>query len=119
MRCSREIFRSSRSSQLLFSGQKQAPTRRLALAFLKSHWDEVVAKMPIGGGFDFGASLPNVGTGYCDAASRDELKNFFAPRVGKFVGAPRALDQIIEGIDLCIANKAAQGPAVAAFLAKY
>jgi len=107
-------------SRLLSNGQQQAATRGLALAFLKSHWDEVVAKMPTGGGFDFGSTLPSaVGASYCDAASRDELKSFFAPRVGKFTGAPRALDQVIEGIDLCIANKAAQGPGVAAFLAKY
>jgi cytosol alanyl aminopeptidase len=104
---------------LMFSGQQQAATRGLALQFLKSHWDAVVAKMPTGGGFDFGASLPGVGRSYCDAASRDELKSYFAPRVDKFVGAPRALDQVIETIDLCIANKAAQGPGVAAFLAKY
>ena len=59
------------------------------------------------------------GAAYCDAASRDELKNYFAPKVDKFVGAPRALDQTIEGIDLCIANKAAQAASVAGFLGKY
>jgi hypothetical protein len=35
------------------------------------------------------------------------------------MGASRALDQTIEGIDLCTADKAAQEPGVAAFLAKY
>jgi alanyl aminopeptidase len=104
---------------LLFNGQQQAVTRKLPLNFLKTNWDQIVSKMPTGGGFDFGSVLPNVGTSYCDASSRDELKTFFAPRVEKFVGAPRALDQVLEGIDLCIANKAAQTPSVAAFLAKY
>lgn len=104
---------------LLFNGQQQAATRKLPLEFLKTHWDDVVAKMPTGGGFDFGSVLPNVGRGYCDTASRDELKGFFAPRVGKFVGAQHTLDETIEAIDLCIANTAAQGPGVAAFLAKY
>ncbi len=51
--------------------------------------------------------------------SRDYLKSFLDPRVSRFVGAPRVLDQILETIDICIANKAAQTPAVAAFLAKY
>ena len=104
---------------LLFGGQGEEATRKLAFEFLKSHWDQVVAKMPSGGGFDFGAVLPRVGDSWCDARSRDELKSFFAPRIDKFVGAPRALDQTIEGIDLCIAGKAAQEPGVAAFLAKY
>jgi alanyl aminopeptidase len=104
---------------LLFSGQGQAATRKVPFEFLKAHWDQVVAKMPTGGGFDFGSVLPEVGASYCDASSRDELKSFFAPKVDKFVGAPRALDQTIESIDLCIANKAAQEPGVAAFLQKY
>jgi hypothetical protein len=39
--------------------------------------------------------------------------------VDRFVGAPRALDQTLETIDLCMANKAAQEPGVAAFLTKY
>jgi alanyl aminopeptidase len=104
---------------MLFNGQQQPATRAVALNFLKANFDQVVAKMPTGGGFDFGSVLPNVGASYCDSTSRDTLKAFFQPRVEKFVGAPRALDQVIEGIDLCIANKAAQSPSVASFLAKY
>lgn len=104
---------------LLFSGQSQDSTRMMPLNFLKAHYDEVVAKMPTGGGFDFGSVLPQVGGSYCDAASRDELRTFLAPKVEKFVGAPRALDQTIEAIDLCIAIRAAQGPSVEKFLQKY
>jgi cytosol alanyl aminopeptidase len=106
-------------SPLLFAGQGEESTRKLSFEFLKAHWDQVIAKMPNGNGFDFGQDLPGVGASYCDASSREELKNFFAPKVGKFVGAPRALDQTLEQIDLCIANKAAQEPGVVAFLAKY
>ena len=104
---------------MLFGGQQQDATRTMAFDFVKANWDQVVAKMPTGGGFDFGAVLPYVGASYCDAASRDRLKTFFEPRVDKFVGAPRALNQTIESIDLCIANKAAQSPSVAEFLKKY
>jgi alanyl aminopeptidase len=104
--------------RLLFAGQNQESTRKLPLQFLEKHLDQVVAKMPTGGGFDFGSVLPSVGASYCDAASRDELRQFLAPKVGKFVGAPRALDQTIEAIDLCIANKAAQGPSIQKFLEK-
>ena len=104
---------------LLFSGQGEEATRKMPLEFLKSHWDAVVARMPTGGGFDFGTVLPQVGAGYCDVPSRDELRSFLAPRIGKFVGGPRALDQAIETIDLCIASRTAQEPGVAAFLAKY
>lgn len=75
--------------------------------------------MPSGGGFDFGADLPLVGDTFCDAKSKAELKEFFEPRVGKFVGAPRALDQVLEEIDLCIARKEAKQPDVIAFLKNY
>ena len=97
----------------------QDATRKMALEFLKSNWDVIVKTMPTGGGFDFGSSLPRVGATYCDVSSRDELKAFFAPRVDQFLGAPRSLDQTLEGIDLCIASKATQSASVAAFLGKY
>jgi alanyl aminopeptidase len=104
---------------LLFNGQEDAATRKMPLDFLKAHYDQVVSKMPSGGGFDFGSVLPQVGGSYCDAQSRDELQSFFKPRVDKFVGAPRALDQVIEAINLCIAQVAAQRPSVEAFLQKW
>ena len=104
---------------LLFNGQNQASTRKLAFEFLKANFDQVVAKMPTGGGFDFGSVLPQTGASFCDTESRTELQTFFKPRVDKFVGAPRALDQVLESVDLCIANKAAQEPSVVSFLQKY
>ncbi|MCU1329043.1 MAG: trf3, partial [Bryobacterales bacterium] len=106
-------------TSLLFGGQQQEPTRKMALHFLRDNWEQIVAKMPTGGGFDVGAVLPHVGQSYCDVESRDELKTFFRPRVDKFTGAPRALDQTLESVDLCIANKASQTASVAAFLEKY
>jgi alanyl aminopeptidase len=104
---------------LLFTGEGEEATRTMPLEFLKAHFDDIVAKMPSGGGFDFGAVLPQVGDSFCDAKSKAELKEFFEPRVGKFVGAPRALNQVLERIDLCIANKQAKQPDVTAFLKNY
>jgi len=104
---------------LLGNGQQQESTQMMELNFLKANWDKVVSAMPTQGGFDFGSQLPHVGTNFCDAGSRDQLKAFFEPRVDRFVGARHSLDQVLEGIDLCIAGKAAQAPSVAAFLAKY
>jgi alanyl aminopeptidase len=107
------------SPNLVFAGQQQPETRKIPLHFLETHWDALVSKMPTGGGFDFGSRLPRVGANYCDAASRDELKTFFTPRVQQFTGAPRELDQAVEAISDCVANKTAQEPGVAAFLSKY
>jgi alanyl aminopeptidase len=104
---------------LLFNGQKADATRPIPLRFLKAHFDEIVAKMPSGGGFDFGSALPEVGASYCETGPRNDLNSFFQPKVGRFVGAPRALAQTLEAIDLCIAKKAAQQPGIDAFLSKY
>jgi alanyl aminopeptidase len=106
-------------ANLLFGGQREEATRKMAFEFLKAHYDEIVAKRPQGGGFDFGARLPGVGQSYCDASSKAELQSFFEPRMKEFVGGPRALSQVLERIDLCMARRAAQEPSVAAFLQKY
>lgn len=104
---------------LLFAGQGSESTRKLAFTFLKAHYDEILAKKPSGGGFDFGSALPYVGASYCDASSKAELKEFFEPRVDKLLGARRTLNQVLEGIDVCIAQVAEQEPSVEAFLKKY
>jgi cytosol alanyl aminopeptidase len=103
----------------LFGGQGDPATRKMAFEFLKAHYDEITAKMPTGGGFDFGTVLPQVGASYCDAQSKADMQSFFAPRIGKFVGGQRALDQVLESIDLCASRVEGQKADVAAFLAKY
>jgi cytosol alanyl aminopeptidase len=104
---------------LLFAGQMDERTRKLAFQFLKANFDEIAKKRPAGGGFDGGALFPYVGTSYCDAQSKAELQSFFAPRIDQFTGGPRILEQVLESIDVCIANKAAQEPSVIAFLKHY
>jgi len=104
---------------LLFSGQGSAATRKLPFEFLQAHYDQIVKDRPTGGGFDFGSVLPQVGATYCDQSSKQELENFFKPRVDQFTGAPRTLSQVLEGIDVCIAERADQEPGVIAFLKKY
>jgi len=103
---------------LLSSGQNERATRKMPLEFLKAHFDEIVAAGPEGQ-FGLGPALPQVGQSYCDAQSRSELEAFFQPRVSKFPGAQHTLDQVLEGIDLCIAQTAAQQPEVIAFLKNY
>jgi alanyl aminopeptidase len=106
-------------AMLLFAGQGEIQTHKIAFDFLKAHYDQIIAKRPSGGGFDFGSVLPNVGANYCDASDKAELEDYFKSRVDKFTGGPRILAQILERIDLCIAGKKAQSPSVAAFLEKY
>ncbi|MFY9550212.1 MAG: ERAP1-like C-terminal domain-containing protein, partial [Thermoanaerobaculia bacterium] len=83
--------------------------------FLQANYDAVIAKLPresIG-------AVPYFGVGFCDAGRRKEVEEFFRTRVEKLPGGPRVLAQVLEGIDLCIAARAAQEPSVRAFLKKY
>ncbi len=105
--------------RLLFAGEKSAATRNMAFDFMKAHFDEISRKRPTGGGFDAGAEFPYVGAGFCSTESKQQLQTFFEPRIGKFTGGPRVLSQVLETIDLCIAEKQAQEPSVAAFLKNY
>ncbi len=106
-------------TSLLFAGQGQESTRKLALEFMKAHIEQLTKNRPTGGGFDAFAVFPRVGQSYCDAQSKSELESFFKPLVGQYTGAPRALNQVLESIDVCIAQKQAQEPSMVAFLQKY
>jgi alanyl aminopeptidase len=101
--------------RLLFVGQLQPATRTLAFEFLKSHYAEIIAKLPAGSG----DHLPRVGLGFCDAHSRDELQAFFQPHLKELVGATRMLNEVTDSINICVANKAAQQPSVVTFLEHY
>jgi alanyl aminopeptidase len=104
---------------LLGAGQDSTATRHMPFHFLKAHYEQIVKDRPTGGGSDFGGLLPRVGQSYCDTQSRDALKDFFEPRVDQLMGAPRTLSQVLESIDVCIAEKKAEQPSVEAFLKKY
>jgi len=106
------------AARLLFAGAQFPATRRLPFDFLKAHYDDILAKRS-GGVFDIGSAFPFVGGSFCDAASAEELKAFFEPRLDKLLGARHTLSEVLESINTCIASKAQEGPSVAAFLAKY
>jgi hypothetical protein len=104
---------------LLFGGRDNPATNKMSLEFVKTHFQEIMKDHPTIFGFDFGSRLPQVGAGLCDSASRSELQAFFKPIVFRYTGAPRALTQVLEGVDLCIVNKTAQQPGVTEFLKRY
>jgi alanyl aminopeptidase len=102
--------------QLLFAGQGNSGTRKIAFDFMKDNFDQLAAKRPVGGGADAGARFVRVGSSYCDEQSANELKSFFEPRIRQFVGAPRLLAQTLEEVHACIAEKQKQEPSVEEFL---
>jgi alanyl aminopeptidase len=106
-------------SLLVSAGQGFSDTRKLPFEFIKAHFDQIVSGHPSIFGNELGAFLLYSGQSFCDPESRHQLQAFFGPIVDQYQGAPRNLAQVLEGIDLCVARKAAQEPSVASFLEKY
>jgi cytosol alanyl aminopeptidase len=94
-------------------------SRRLPFEFVKQNLDALLKKLPREVGGDYAGYLPSVGNGFCTAAERTELEDFFKPKVDQYSGGPRILAQTLERIDLCIARRQALGPSLAEFLKKY
>jgi alanyl aminopeptidase len=90
-------------------------TRPLAFAFVKEHFDEMVARLPK----DSGANLAYVASGFCDPKIRTESEAFFTGRSTQYTGGPRNLAQSLEYIDLCVAYRAKQQASGAAYMEKW
>jgi alanyl aminopeptidase len=105
-------FASYESIGLVWSALNE-DTRELAYEFIKTHHDALIAKLPR----DY--SFHGVAGSFCDAAHRADAEAFFKDKVAKVPGGPRGFAATLERVDLCIARKAAHGPGIEAFLAKY
>jgi alanyl aminopeptidase len=104
---------------LLFGPLSTPTTLALPFAFVEKNYEAIVARLPTGELFNFGTFLPFVGGEFCDQKSRHEVAAFFEPKVDRFAGSRRNLDQVLESIRLCEAFKTAQEASVAAFLRNY
>jgi alanyl aminopeptidase len=109
---------SRETTGLLYSGLSDPATDHMSFEFVKANFDAILKRAPSGGGWDFGAALPNAAASFCDARSEKEYMDFFAERSKKFTGGPRIYDQVLEGIRLCEARKSAEGADIAAYFAK-
>jgi alanyl aminopeptidase len=103
------------SARLLFGPLGDRATEKMPFEFVKANYDPLLKRIPSGGGSDGGAFLPFVGTPLCDEPSRHEFVDFFQDRVQHSLGAPRNYAQVLEGIRLCEARRAAQAADVEQF----
>jgi hypothetical protein len=106
------------TTALLYAGINDPATERMPFEFVKANYDEILKRAPSGGGSDFGAILPYSASSFCDAASEKEYIDFFGERAKKFTGGPRVYDQMLEGIRLCEAEKAAESADIAAYFGR-
>jgi aminopeptidase N len=81
----------------------ESPAREIAWDYLKAHWDSLAEKVTTFGGRGAVSALG----GFCSAAMRDEIKQFFTDH--RAPGAERALQQSMERITNCMEFKQVQG----------
>ncbi len=99
---------------MLYRPSQDPATRDVVYSFVKENYDALVARMPE----MFGARLVYVGAAWCDAEHRKDVADFFTQRSARTPEGPRVLAQVMEELDLCIAQKEAQGASIEAFLTR-
>jgi alanyl aminopeptidase len=97
---------------LLQQGFQIRTSRPIAYEFVKTHFDDIVAKLPV----QFRPYMAFILVSMCDDAKKPEFESFFKPRIDKFDGGPRAMAQAEEQLHVCSAARKAEAPGVEAFL---
>jgi len=88
--------RSQDAPFLLGALMANSHNREPAWSFIREHWPQVEAKLT---NFSTGSVINNASQ-FCDAATRDEVQQFFAQH--PIPGTDRTLKQSLESINLCI-----------------
>jgi len=90
-------------------------TRQMVFDWVKRSFDPLAAALPE----QYTAGLVWTATGFCDAAHREEISTFFAPRLAKVSGGPNNLEKVLDIVGICIGRRERQEAGVSAFLQAY
>ena len=98
--------------QIVFQQLTDPVTREAAWSWLSAHRDAEIQRMPA----LFQSSLAYVGGSFCSARERQAFDAVLAARLRPTNGGELAVDRVLEGIDDCIALRAAVGDSLRATL---
>jgi ERAP1-like C-terminal domain len=100
----------------LIAGQFISPvTRDAAWSWLRGDLDKVLNRIP---GFEKGG-LFGLAEAFCDASLRPELDRTLTAKSNEIGSGELEVRRAMEGLDLCIAQRAALGPSVAAAMGNH
>jgi alanyl aminopeptidase len=108
-------LRDSETLTPLFVQLGRAETRDVAWAWMKEHYDAILARMPRHHG---GTQLVGAVSVFCDEEHAGDIERFFAPKAEALEGGPRALASTLEEVRLCAARRKAQEPSARAMFAR-
>ncbi|HSP78991.1 MAG TPA: M1 family metallopeptidase, partial [Myxococcaceae bacterium] len=89
-------------------------TRGLAYAYMKENLDAIVARLP----HEATGFMLQMGAGFCDTEHRQDVEAFFKDRAPKYPGGTIYFARVLEGVDLCIAQRELVQPSVTRFLSR-
>jgi alanyl aminopeptidase len=101
---------------VLFGIGMKPETAPVMWEFVQQNYSTIVGRLPDLMSIDRGTLIIEMLAGLCTARARQEVQTFFAERSATLSGGPRALAQTLEKIDLCVARRTAQEPAMARYL---
>jgi alanyl aminopeptidase len=108
----RPDVRQAELGRLLYPQFGSPLTRDAAWTWLQDNFDHVLAKAP---GI-FKARYFQLLEPFCDAPNREQIASRLQDEVRKLGAGELEMQRTLEGIDLCIAQRAALGPSVSAAL---
>jgi len=101
--------RKSVASQLLRNQGRRVANRGPLFEWITENYDQLLTRIPR----SHHAWLVWRASNFCDNSARDRIETFFSPKVKSLQGAPRALRNVLERIEICTAiNKTQQRDAV-------
>ena len=103
------------STTALYFSSKSISPRRDTHDFIAANFEPLAKRVSR----DTPGYWPQHAAGLCSEKDRADVEAFWRDRIAKYQGGERTLKQALEQIHLCAGLRAAQGPAVAAFLAKH
>jgi len=101
------------SSAVLWDVMENRETQDLGLAWIKTHLDQMLAKMRDDEATGLLGGLAGL---YCDAERSKVVQDLVKPHVDKIDGADIHVARVIEGTDLCIKRVARELPSLKKFL---
>lgn len=102
------------SGSALWISSNSIPPRRDTHDFIAANFDAMAKRVSR----DTPGYWPSYAAGLCSEKDRADVEAFWRDRIANYSGGERTLKQALEQIQLCAGLRAAQGQAVAAFLAK-
>jgi alanyl aminopeptidase len=98
------VLRDSEMLTPVFAQLSVPETREAAWAWMKEHYDAILARLPR---HHAGVQLVSAGHFFCDEPHARDAEAFFGPKVDGIEGGPRVLAETLEDVRLCVAKRAA------------